>query len=107
MIAYRTDVNKRVTKVTFLGIFDLNTDLLLKNSYSNDIHFKFYTFSLVANKTIFKVKDQAAVAKFVSCIHANHFLFWKKKNCFLNCYSEQSLQITRQTFVIKQMWGKR
>ena len=107
MVAYRTDVNKSVTKVTFLGIFDLNTDLLLKNSYSNNIHFKFYIFSLVANKTIFKVKDQAAVAKFVSCIHANHFLFWKKKNCFLNCYSEQSLQITRQTFVIKQMWGKR
>lgn len=79
MTAYGTDVNKRVTKVTFLGIFDLNIDPLLKNSYSNNIHFKFYTFSLVANKTIFKVKDQAAVAKFVSCIHANHFLFWGKK----------------------------
>lgn len=79
MTAYRTDVNTRVTKVTFMGIFDLNIDPLLKNSYSNNIHFKFYTFSLVANKTNFKVKDQAAVAKYVSCIHANHFLFWKKK----------------------------
>ena len=64
----------------------------LRNSDSNKIHFwwslfKSIHFPLVANGKKKKAKkkkktnrkDQAVVAKCISCIHTNHFLFWKKK----------------------------
>lgn len=54
MTAYWTDVNKRVTKVTFLGIFDWNIDPLLKNSYSNNTILNSIHFLLLQTKQFLK-----------------------------------------------------